>query len=128
MMETESDSKHENLVDEASEEDIKWRNDWAEVFALLHQAKMESRASEFVEAMVTLRKNADTLQRQRETVKKSCEQLLHTAYREALQAHLKAMMGEVSAGVSPEVAEASAKTVEELSARVRASKTSVAVA
>lgn len=91
-----------------------WQDQWAEVFTMMHEGDMEARAGEYAEAVVALKKNAESLRRQRSTVQSSCEQLLHTAYREALQAHLKAMLHAASVGVSQEVALAARRTVEEL--------------
>jgi len=99
---------------EATPEEKAWQDQWAEVFALMQEGDVEDRAGEYAEAVVALKKNAESLRRQKSTVKSSCEQLLHTAYREALQAHLQAMLEAASAGVSQEVADAADKDVEEL--------------
>jgi len=98
----------------SAHDDEGWASQWAEVFTLMQQSEMEARAGEYAEAVVALKKNAESLLRQRATVQASCEQLLHTAYREAMQAHLKAMLEAASAGASQELIQAAARTVDEL--------------
>jgi hypothetical protein len=95
-------------------EDQAWSDQWAEVFTLMQQNDMEARAGEYAEAVVSLKKNAESLLRQRMTVQLSCEQLLHTAYREALQAHLKAMLEAAATGASQDLIDAARRTVDEL--------------
>mmetsp|Transcript_35853 Transcript_35853/g.100876 ORF Transcript_35853/g.100876 Transcript_35853/m.100876 type:complete len:657 (+) Transcript_35853:180-2150(+) len=98
-----------------ADEEHAWQEQWAEVFKLMHEGDMQTRAGEYAEAVVALKKNAEHLRHQHTVVQSSCEQLLHTAYREALQSHLKTMLEAAFVGVSKEVAEAARKTVEELS-------------
>jgi len=98
----------------AAPEDQAWSDQWAEVFTLMQEGDMEARAGEYAEAVVALKKNAESLLRQRSTVQASCEQLLHTAYREALQSHLKVMLEAAVTGASQEVVHAAKKTVDDL--------------
>lgn len=95
-------------------DDSRWADEWADVFTMMHQNNMEARAGEYAEAIVALKKNAESLLRQQKTVLESCEQLLHTAYREGLQAHLKVMMEAAATGASPELIAAAKSTVDDL--------------
>lgn len=97
----------------AHAEDTSWQEPWANVFMKLQESELEGRAGEYAEALVALRKQAETLKRQRETVKYSCEQLWRTAEREALQAHLKTMMETAEAGVPKEIIEAARRSADE---------------
>jgi len=116
---SEQAAKRLRLSDQATlppltEADQEWQKQWSEVFCMMQMGDMEARAGEYAEAVVALKKNAESLRRQRRIVESSCEQLLHTAYREALQAHFKAMHEAASAGASQEVVEAAHRTVSEL--------------
>mmetsp|Transcript_79563 Transcript_79563/g.177953 ORF Transcript_79563/g.177953 Transcript_79563/m.177953 type:complete len:200 (-) Transcript_79563:77-676(-) len=95
-----------------TDEERAWQDQWAEVFARMQEGGLEARAGEYAEAVVALRKNAEGLRRQRSTVRAACEQLLHTAYREALQAHLRALRDAAAASAGPEIAEAARRTVD----------------
>mmetsp|Transcript_140115 Transcript_140115/g.254797 ORF Transcript_140115/g.254797 Transcript_140115/m.254797 type:complete len:547 (+) Transcript_140115:226-1866(+) len=94
-------------------EDTSWQEPWAEVFMKLQESDLEGRAGEYAEALVALRKQAETLRRQQETVKYSCEQLWQTAQREALLAHLKSMTESAEVGVPKEVIEAARRAADE---------------
>lgn len=98
----------------ASSEDEAWTSQWADVFTLMHEGNMEARAGEYAEAIVALKKNAESLLRQRSTVQASCEQLLHTAYREAMQSHLKVMLEAAATGATQDMVDAAKKTVDDL--------------
>lgn len=93
-----------------------WLEQWADVFTVMYEGGLEHRAGEFAEAVVALKKSSEGLRRQLATVKESCEQMLQTGYREALQAHLKAMLEAASAGASPEITGGAGRVVEELTA------------
>merc|ERR1712139_707095 len=86
--------------------DAEWEIPWGKVFQKLKAADLDERAGQFAEALLELRVQEDTLDMEIETVGDSCNQLLMTAYREALLAHLKMVIDEVSAGLAPEVVEA----------------------
>lgn len=94
-------------------EDTSWQEPWATVFMKLQESELEGRAGEYAEALVALRKQAETLRRQQETVKYSCEQLFQTAQREALLAHLKSMTESAEVGVPKEVIEAARRAADE---------------
>merc|ERR1719300_1879426 len=76
---------------------------------------MEARASEYADAILALKKNAESLVRQRDTVASACDQLFHTAYREAMQAHLKNLIEAAASGASRELLDAARNTVDDLS-------------
>lgn len=102
------ETKRQRQVDSA------WSQEWAEVFAKMQEGHIEARAGEYAEAVVALKKNAESLMRERATVRASCEQLLQTAYREAMQAHIKAMREAVSAGATQEMLDAARRIVDDL--------------
>merc|ERR1719387_3520190 len=87
---------------------------WGNVFSTLQDSSMSVRASEYADAVAELKSKAERLKIQRSTVQSACEQLLHTAYREALKCHLKAMLDAASSGSSKEAKEGAQKTLEEL--------------
>lgn len=95
-------------------EDQAWCDQWAEVFTLMQQNDMGARASEYAEAVVAVKQKAESLLRQRMTAQLSCEQLLHTAHREALQAHLKAMLEGAATGASQDLVDAARRTIDDL--------------
>jgi hypothetical protein len=119
--EEEPGAKRQKLSANGITEEPAWVAEWAEVFSQMQENDMEGRAGEYAEAVLALKKNAESIERERATIKASCDQLLHAAYREAIQSHLKAMLETASKGCGPEIAQAALKTVNELMPPVQSS-------
>merc|ERR1719382_687765 len=70
------DARATNVSDASvRDEDQEWQEQWADVFRLMHEGDMQTRGGEYAEAVVALKKNAESLRRQHKTVQSSCEQL-----------------------------------------------------
>ncbi|CAK0893829.1 unnamed protein product, partial [Prorocentrum cordatum] len=98
-------------AEERPEEDQAFEDEWADTFALMHGGGLEKRAGEYAESLASLKRQMESLKRKRAAAASACSQLLHTAHREALQAHLKALLAAASASAGHGVAAAASETV-----------------
>jgi len=87
-------------------EDAEWEIPWGKVFQKLKAGDLEERAGQYAEALMDLRVQEDDCDAEMGTITDACDQLFQTAYREALLAHLKALVAEVSEGVPSVIVEA----------------------
>lgn len=111
------DSSTAALLQQAgtSSEDDAWTDQWGNVFGVMHEGCMEARANEYAEVVVSIKMHLESLLMQRATLQASCEQLRHTAYREALQAHVQGLVVSASAGMTQDLVDSARHAVDELS-------------
>lgn len=95
-------------------EDDAWADQWSQVFTLLQAEGKEGRAQEYAAAVAQVKKETERLLRRRREVQNACEQLLHTAYREATQANIKCMLDKASERSTQDVVDAARRAVDEL--------------
>eukprot|EP00928_Gymnodinium_smaydae_P038432 TRINITY_DN26518_c0_g1_i1.p1 TRINITY_DN26518_c0_g1~~TRINITY_DN26518_c0_g1_i1.p1 ORF type:complete len:586 (-),score=124.15 TRINITY_DN26518_c0_g1_i1:9-1649(-) len=120
--------KTSGATPELTGEDAVWRDRWAEVFSSLHEYGIESRASEYAEAISALWRQGDSLRQQLAVAQDAADQLLLTATREAVQARVADMLETATSLASDDVRRAAIREVELASASADAAVAAAAVA